>query len=305
MIGFIGGRLVAMLVSAWLIGTIVFFLARITGDPLALLIPDDATAEEERVIRDRYGLDDPLPQQYVGFLADIARFDMGHSIRHSEPALQAVLRYMPATIELAVVSLVIAVLFGVSTGIIAAVRAGSIFELFAMIGALLGQAVPGFWLGLMLIMVFGVRLDWLPISGRGGLTHLIMPAIVLGTAHMAAFSRLTRAAMLEHLGQDYTRTGRAKGLHETRVVLGHALPNAAIPIVTQIGLSFGRMLAGSVITETIFAWPGVGRFALQAVNNRDFPVIQASVLVVGIIFLVINFLMDVLYAWLDPRIRLR
>lgn len=301
---FLVARFFSMLVSAWAVLTVVFFLARISGDPLALLIPPDATPQVEAQIKAQYGLDQPLTVQYVRFLAGVLHGDFGRSIRHVEPALQAVLRYMPATIELATASLAISVILGIGLGILAAPRPGSVFELLTMVVALIGQAVPAFWLGLMLMMVFSVHLHWLPVSGRGSLAHLVLPAVVLGTGHMAVFARLSRSSMATELQQDYVRTARGKGLPETVVMLRHALANAAIPLATQIGLTFGRALAGSVITETIFAWPGVGRFALQAVYNRDFPVVQAAVFLVAFIFLLINFLMDVLYAWLDPRIRL-
>lgn len=293
-----------MLISAWLVITLVFFLARITGDPVALMIPPDATDEEIHQFKEQYGLNDPLVIQYTHFLGGALRGDFGKSIRHSEPALQAVLRYMPATVQLATASLAISVAFGISLGILAALRPGSALDACTMVMALIGQAVPVFWQGLMMMLIFGVRLHWLPISGRGSLSHLIMPAIALGTTHMAAFARLARAGMLDQLQQDYIRTARSKGLSERKIILSHALPNVAIPLATLIGLNFGRALAGSVITETIFAWPGVGRFALQAVYNRDFPVVQAAVFLVAVIFLLINFLMDILYRWLDPRIRI-
>lgn len=302
---FLARRFLGMVISAWVVITVVFFLARITGDPVNLLISDTATEEEIRQFRAERGLDDPLALQYARFISDVFQGDFGQSIRHAEPALPAVLQYLPATIELATASLLLAIVVGVTLGILGALRPGSIFELITMTTALIGQAVPSFWLGLMLIMVFGAVLQLLPISGRGDITHLIMPAVVLGTAYMAAFSRLTRAGMLEQLNQDYVRTARSKGVAEVWVVVRHALRNAAIPLATQIGLTFGRALSGSVITETIFAWPGVGRFALQAVYNRDFPVIQAAVFVVAMVFLVINFLMDILYGFLDPRIRVK
>jgi ABC-type dipeptide/oligopeptide/nickel transport system permease component len=296
-------RAVGAVISAWAVVTIVFFLARLTGDPLAFMLPDTATPEQVQQVRAERGFDQPLPLQYARFLVLAAQGDFGMSIRHAEPALGSVLQYMPATIELAIASLVIAVVVGVSLGVLAALRPGSLFELLTMSTALAGQAIPSFWLGLMLIMLFGVQLRWLPSSGRGDIWHLILPAVTLGAVFMAAFARLTRSSVLEQLQQDYIRTARGKGLSEVRVV-GHALRNAAIPLATQVGLTFGRALSGSVITETIFAWPGVGRFALQAVYNRDFPVVQATVFLVAIIFLAINFLMDVLYTWLDPRIRL-
>lgn len=294
-------RLLSTLVSAWLIVTVVFFLARITGDPVALLVPDNATPQEVQAFRERLGLDRSLVEQYAIFLGRSVVGDFGQSIRHVQPALEAVVSYMPATIQLALASLALAVVGGLALGVLAASRPGSIVDSFAMTLALIGQSVPVYWQGLMLIMIFGLQLQWLPISGRGGIEHLILPAVTLGTTQMAVFARLTRAGMLEQLSQDYIRTARSRGLSEPRVTLWHALPNAAIPLVTQAGLTLGGLLAGSVITETIFAWPGVGRFALQAVYNRDFPVVQATVFLVSMVFLVINFLVDLLYTVIDPR----
>lgn len=301
---FLTTRFLSMLVSAWFVVTIVFFLARLTGDPASLLLPDIATDEEIAEFRSRYGFDDPLIVQYGRFLGRALQGDFGQSIRHMEPAFQAVLRYMPATIELALASIAVATLLGISIGVIAATRPGSAFDAFVMGVAVLGQSMPVFWQGLMAMLVFGVVLGWLPISGRGDLSHLVLPALTLGTTQMAAFARLARAGTLEQLRQDYVRTARSRGVREIVVLWRHVLPNAAIPLVTQIGLSFGGLLAGSVITETIFAWPGVGRFALQAVYNRDFPVVQATVFLVAMIFLVINFVVDVVYTWLDPRTQL-
>ncbi len=294
-------RLLSTVVSAWLIVTVVFFLARITGDPVALLVPDNATPAEVQAFKERLGLDRSMAEQYVLFLGRSVTGDLGQSIRHVQPALQAVATYMPATIQLAFASLVLAVVGGLALGIVAASRPGSFVDSFAMTLALIGQSVPVYWQGLMLIMIFGLQLQWLPISGRGGWEHLILPAVTLGTTQMAVFARLTRAGMLEQLSQDFIRTARSRGLSELRVTLRHALPNAAIPLVTQAGLTLGGLLAGSVITETIFAWPGVGRFALQAVYNRDFPVVQATVFLVSMVFLAINFLVDLLYTVIDPR----
>ena len=290
-----------MVLSAWIVVTIVFFLARITGDPVSLLLSDTATDAEIVELRIRYGLDAPLIVQYGRFIVRAVQGDFGQSIRHMEPAFQAVLRYMPATIELAVASILVATVLGISVGVLAATKPGSGFDALVMGFAVLGQSMPVFWQGLMAMLVFGVILGWLPISGRGDLSHLVLPALTLGTTQMAIFARLSRAGTLDQLGQDYVRTARSRGVREAVVLWRHVLPNAAIPLVTQIGLSFGALLAGSVITETIFAWPGVGRFALQAVYNRDFPVVQATVFLVAMIFLVINFIVDVAYTVLDPR----
>ncbi len=301
---FIARRFLSMGVSALIVVTVVFFLARITGDPVSLLVPDNATPQEVEALKARYGLNLPLGEQYLSFLGRAVRGDFGQSIRHLEPAFNAVMRYMPATVQLSIASLAIAVVGGLALGVAAAVKRGSSTDAFAMTIALAGQSVPVYWQGLMLILVFGMQLQWLPISGRGGIEHLILPAITLGTTQMAAFARLSRAGMLDQLSQDYIRTARSRGLSPARVVLRHALPNAAIPLVTQMGLSLGRLLAGSVITETIFAWPGIGRFALQAVYNRDFPVVQATVFLVSMVFLAINFMVDVLYTYIDPRTEL-
>ena len=298
---FLTTRFASMLLSAWIVVTIVFFLARITGDPVSLLLSDTATDAEIIELRIRYGLDEPLIAQYARFIGRAVQGDFGRSIRHMEPAFQAVLRYMPATIELALASILVATVLGISAGVLAATRPGSGFDALVMGFAVLGQSMPVFWQGLMAMLVFGVILGWLPISGRGDLAHLVLPALTLGTTQMAIFARLSRAGTLEQLRQDYVRTARSRGVREVVILWRHVLPNAAIPLVTQMGLSFGALLAGSVITETIFAWPGVGRFALQAVYNRDFPVVQATVFLVAMIFLVINFIVDIAYTFLDPR----
>jgi ABC-type dipeptide/oligopeptide/nickel transport system permease component len=255
--------------------------------------------------RKAMGFDDPFFVQYVRFLKGAVRGDFGESVRHGEPAMHLVLERLPATFELAGAGLLLALCLAIPAGIISAVKRNTPIDYVSTVVALMGQAMPTFWLGIMLILIFSVRLNWLPSSGRGDLEHLILPAITLGLFTTARVTRLTRSGMLEVLGQDYIRTARAKGVSEQPVVWKHALKNASIPIVTIVGIELGTLLGGSVITETIFAWPGVGRLSVQAIFNRDYPVVQAAVFILASTFVFLNFLVDVAYTWLDPRIRFR
>ena len=302
------------------ISLIVFIILHLTGDPAVLLMPPDATREDIENFRKIMGFNDPLfvrwpPWQYLHppwqFLADTQygrffmgaiRGDFGTSFRHQQPALGLVLERMPATIELTLAAMAVAISVAIPVGILSAVRRNSAVDHAGMVMALLGQSMPVSWLGIMLILLFAVRLNLLPAFGTGSLRHLILPAVTLGAFSMARMARLTRSGMLEVLGQEYVRTARAKGLSEIRVILKHSLKNAAIPVITVIGLDLGTLLGGAVITETIFAWPGVGRLAVQAIANRDYPVVQAAVFTLASIFVIINFLVDVLYTYLDPRV---
>ena len=287
------------------VSVVVFLILHLTGDPAALLLPPDATADDIAKFRTAMGFDDPVAVQYVRFLKGAVRGDFGQSIRHGEPAMGLVVERLPATFELAGAGLVIALALAIPAGIVSAVRRNTSIDYISTVVALLGQAMPTFWLGIMLILVFSVRLNWLPSSGRGDVEHLILPAITLGLFTTARITRLTRSGMLEVLGQDYIRTARAKGMGEPPVVWKHALKNAAIPIVTIVGIELGTLLGGSVITETIFAWPGVGRLSVQAIFNRDYPVVQSAVFLLASTFVIVNFLVDVVYTYLDPRIRFR
>ncbi|HXU83785.1 MAG TPA: nickel ABC transporter permease [Polyangia bacterium] len=287
------------------VSVVVFLILHLTGDPAALMLPPDATAEDIAKFRHDMGFDDPVAVQYVRFLKGAVRGDFGQSIRHGEPAMGLVVERLPATFELAGAGLVIALALAIPAGIVSAVRRNTSIDYISTVVALLGQAMPTFWLGIMLILVFSVRLNWLPSSGRGDVEHLILPAITLGLFTTARITRLTRSGMLEVLGQDYIRTARAKGMGEPPVVWKHALKNAAIPIVTIVGIELGTLLGGSVITETIFAWPGVGRLSVQAIFNRDYPVVQSAVFLLASTFVIVNFLVDVVYTYLDPRIRFR
>ena len=287
------------------VSVVVFLILHLTGDPAALMLPPDATAEDIAKFRHDMGFDDPVAVQYVRFLKGAVRGDFGQSIRHGEPAMGLVVERLPATFELAGAGLVIALALAIPAGIVSAVRRNTSIDYISTVVALLGQAMPTFWLGIMLILVFSVRLNWLPSSGRGDVEHLILPAITLGLFTTARITRLTRSGMLEVLGQDYIRTARAKGLGEPPVVWKHALKNASIPIVTIVGIELGTLLGGAVITETIFAWPGVGRLSVQAIFNRDYPVVQSAVFLLASTFVIVNFLVDVVYTYLDPRIRFR
>jgi peptide/nickel transport system permease protein len=297
-------RRLALSLTAMLgVVTIVFVLLHVTGDPASLLVTQDATQQDMEAIRHAYGLDLPLWVQYGRFVARAAHGDLGYSYYQGLPVMTLIREHIGATFELAVASLAVAVVLGVPLGMAAAVRRGSALDTAAMTVALFGNSMPSFWLGLLLIIVFGVKLSWFPVSGYGGLDHLIMPAFVLGGFYAAQVSRLTRTSLLEVLAQDYIRTGRAKGLARRVVLLKHALRNAALPVLTVLGLSFGQMLGGALVVESIFAWPGMGRLAVQAVLGRDFPVVQGATIVGAAVFLAINLTVDLVYGWVDPRLR--
>jgi peptide/nickel transport system permease protein len=302
---FLVRRLLQSLVVLLGVSFVVFFILFLTGDPAAVLLPPEASAEDIRLFRERMGFDDPFFVQYGRFLAGALRGSFGESIRHGEPAFDLVVERMPATFELAGAALLIALCLAIPAGIVSAVRRNSVLDYVATVVALLGQSMPTFWLGIMLILLFSVQLQWLPSSGRGELRHLVLPAITLGLFTTARITRLTRSGMLEVLNQDYIRTARAKGVANPPVVWKHALKNAAIPIVTIVGIELGTLLGGSVITETIFAWPGLGRLTVQALLNRDFPVVLAAVSLTSIVYTLMNLLVDLLYGWLDPRVRVR
>jgi peptide/nickel transport system permease protein len=283
--------------------TIVFFLLHLSGDPTQLLLPVDATSAERAEFRQAMGFNDPLVVQYFRYVSNVVQGDLGYSYRHAEPVLGLILERIPATFQLTVVSLLLALLVAVPLGVLAAVKRGTAIDSSAMMFALLGQATPVYWLGLLLILLFSVQLGWLPSGGRGGLETLILPAFTLAVFSMARIARITRSGMLDVLSQDYIRTARAKGILERIVIFKYALRNASIPLVTVIGLEFGVLLGGAVITETVFSWPGVGRFAIDSIFARDYPIVQGIVLMLSSIFVVINLLVDLLYTYLDPRIR--
>ncbi len=284
------------------ISAISFFFIHLSGDPVMLMLPADATHEQIESLRKQLGFDDPLPLQYLRFVGHALQGDFGQSLYYRVPAMELIVERLPASLELAVAAMLIALGVAVPIGIVSAVKRGSFLDMGSMLGALLGLSMPHFWLGIMLILLFSVKLGWLPTSGRGTLAQLIMPAMALGMGLMAMFARLTRSVMLEVLSQDYVRTARAKGLKERLVIGKHALKNALIPLVTVAGMQFGFLIGGTVIIETVFAWPGVGRLVVQAIFNRDYPLVQASVLVLAVVFVVVNLIVDLLYVYLDPQI---
>jgi ABC-type dipeptide/oligopeptide/nickel transport system permease component len=303
MVGYVFRKVFHTAFVAFGVVTLVFAALRLSGDPAATMLPGDASVDELVALRRQLGLDRPLWLQYIQFLAGALSGDFGTSFRHQQPALPLVLERLPATLELAGAALLLAVALALPLGVLAAVYRGRVIDVAAMAFAVVGQATPYFWMGIMLILIVSVELAWLPTSGRGGLERLVLPAITLGTHFAASLARLTRTSMLEVFGQQFVTTARAKGLSEWSVVLGHTLKNAAVPVVTLIGLQFGTLLGGAVVTETIFAWPGVGRLAVQSVFVRDYPVVQAGVFVLALTFVGINLVVDLLYGVLDPRIR--
>jgi peptide/nickel transport system permease protein len=292
------------LLLLWLVTVVVFGLLHLTpGDPASLMLGEQATPEQIRDLRHALGLNEPLITQYARFLGQAVRGDFGTSIRAQRPALDVVLERLPATLLLAAGAFTFAVSLGMPIGVLSAVKRLSLWDHGSMALALMGQSMPVFWLGLMLIIVFSVHLRWLPVSGSGGPQHLVLPAVTLGTFLIGLIIRLTRSSMLDVLGQDYVRTARAKGLAERAVIVRHALRNALIPVVTLLGLQLGILLGGAVITETVFAWPGLGMVTVTAINQRDYPVVQCAVFISAVLVVSINWAVDVLYHFLDPRIR--
>ena len=300
---FLGQRLFRALISLWLVSTVVFVVMRLSGDPVPLLLPPDAPTSEILRVRHDLGLDRPLPVQYVIFLANLARGDFGRSIHFREPALEVVRGYLAATLELGLTAFFVAALVAVPIGLFSAMRRNTLVDHAAMGVALIGQSAPTFFLGILFILLLSLKADLFPTSGRGDWRNLVLPALTLGAFTMASIARLTRSAVLEVLHADYIRTARAKGVRETWVVAKHTLKNAAIPIVTITGLQFGTLLGGAVVTETVFAWPGIGRLAIQSIYDRDYPVVQCTVFLAALMFVVINLCVDLIYGVLDPRIR--
>lgn len=287
------------------VSIVVFGLMHLSGDPIRLLAPIDTTADELEAIRKLHGLDRPLPVQYWNFLTGVLRGDFGKSLRSGENALHLALERVPATGRLALTALVFSLIVALPFGVLAAVKRNTWIDRTVMGAALIGQSMPVFWLGILLILVFAVNLGVLPATGtRAGWRSLILPGITLGMFNMARTARLLRSELLEILQAEYIMTARAKGMTARVVLWRHAFRNAVIPLVTLIGLDLGALLAGSVITETIFAWPGIGRLSVNAIYGRDYPVVQATVLVVASIYVVINFLVDLSYAFLNPRVNL-
>lgn len=296
-------RIVQAIFTIFVVIVLVFFLMRITGDPVAIMVPPDVAKEDIAALEKKYGLDKPLIIQFFVFLKSAARGDFGESFKWQEPALWLVVTRFSATMELAIAAALIAWGIGIPIGIITAVKRDSWFDRFGKIFALIGQATPSFWLGVMLILLFGVVLGWLPVSGRTEIRSIIMPAATMSFIMLAAVTRLSRSAMLDALNSEYVTMARIKGVPRLYVVLIHALKNASIPIVTVMALQISHLFMGAVIAEQIFSWPGMGRLALEAVFARDYPVVQSVVLFTSFIFCTVNILVDIIYAYIDPRIR--
>ena len=302
---FLLARLGAAVVVVFGVTVLVFLLLHVVpGDPVDVMLGEAAQPADRLALRHELGLDLPLLTQLLHYLTGLVRFDLGVSLHTRRPIATLVLERIPATLELTAAALVVAVAIALPSGVMAAVRRGSWWDHGTMSLALMGAALPSFWLGPVLILIFSIGLGWFPVSGREGLGSLVLPALTLGSGMAAVLSRMVRNALLEVLNEDYVRTARAKGLNERQVILGHALRNAWLPIVTLLGLQLGALLGGAVITETVFAWPGVGQLTVEAIQRRDYPVVQACVLLIALAYVGVNTLTDLVYARLDPRVRL-
>ena len=295
-------RTIRSLITLWIVVTAVFIVLNLSGDPAAIMLGPDASPVAMDAFRASHGLDDPLPQRYGIYLVDLVRGDFGESLRSGRPVTELVTSRVGATLELGLAALVLAVAVGIPAGILAALRRNSIWDRLTMFGAFVGQSAPNFFVGIVLILVLSLRLNWLPSSGRGSTSQLMMPAFTLATGLLAALARMSRSSLLEVMAADYVRTARAKGLSDGRIVIGHLLRNAAIPVVTILGIWVGAMIGGAAITETVFAWPGIGRLAVESIASRDYPVVQLIVLVVAASVVVLSLLVDITYRLLDPRI---
>ncbi len=298
------GRVLAAVPTALGVATIVFLLIHlIPGDPIEVMLGETATAMDRQSLRAGLGLDRPLHQQYADYLGGLFRGELGTSIHSGRKVGELLIERLPATIELSLAALVFAVAMALPLGLLSAKYAGRAVDRVAMLGSLSAVALPNFWLGPLLIMLFSIELGWLPVSGRGGWAHLVLPAFTLGASMAGILTRMTRASVLETVGEEYIRTARAKGAPESTVFAKHALRNALTPVLSLLGLQLGALLAGSVITETIFAWPGIGRLTLEAIETRDYPVVQGCVLLISLGYVGVNLVTDLAYAWVNPRIR--
>ncbi len=300
----VAGRLLQAVVTTFGVLTLVFFLMRLSGDPTLLLVPEGATAQQIAELRHQLGFDRPLIVQYVAYLHQLLQGDLGESLVQRMPVATILAARIPYTLELAAGSLLVAIGIGIPAGVAMAVWRGSLLERALAAFVLAGQSMPTFWSGILMILLFGVILGWLPTSGVEGIASLIMPSVALGALTMASFARMTRIAVLDELSRDYVAAARARGLSLGAAVVHHVARNAAIPVVTVAALEIGNLLAGAVIVETVFAWPGIGQLAIQAIAARDFLVVQAVVLFVSVVFILMNLLADLVYAVIDPRIRL-
>ena len=302
---FLISRLVsAMLVIAGVSLAVFLLIHLVPGDPVEVMLGDSARPADRAALRSQLGLDRPLVDQLAGWWGGLLQLDLGLSLHSRRPITELVIERLPATLELTAAALAVALAVALPLGVVAALSRGGWWDRGAMGVSLLGVSIPNFWLGPVLILVFSLGLGWLPVSGREAPGSLVLPAVTLGTALAAVLARMLRAALLEVLGEDYIRTARAKGLGDLRVTLRHALPNAALPVVTLLGLQLGALLGGAVVTETVFGWPGVGQLTVEAIQKRDYPLVQGCVLLISVAYVLINTLTDLVYGWIDPRVRL-
>ena len=302
---FLISRLVsAMLVIAGVSLAVFLLIHLVPGDPVEVMLGDSARPADRAALRSQLGLDRPLVDQLTAWWGGLLQLDLGLSLHSRRPITELVFERLPATLELTAAALTVALAVALPLGVVAALSRGGWWDRGAMGVSLLGVSIPNFWLGPVLILVFSLGLGWLPVSGREAPGSLVLPAVTLGTALAAVLARMLRAALLEVLGEDYIRTARAKGLGDLRVTLRHALPNAALPVVTLLGLQLGALLGGAVVTETVFGWPGVGQLTVEAIQKRDYPLVQGCVLLISVAYVLINTLTDLVYGWIDPRVRL-
>jgi peptide/nickel transport system permease protein len=305
MIGFIGRRLLLLVPTVLGVATLVFFfLHLIPGDPVEVMLGETAAQADKEALRASLGLNDPLAVQYARFLGGLAHGNVGQSFFYHQPVATVLWERVPATLQLAVAALIVALIIAIPIGVVAAVKQYGAFDNLSMFVALLGVSLPNFWLGPLLIWLFALKIDLFPVGGRETLASLVLPALTLGMGMAAILSRMTRASVLEVLSEDFVRTARAKGLPERVVLFKHVLRNALIPVVTLVGLQFGTLLSGAVITENVFSWPGLGTLFIEAIQSRDYPVVQGCVLYISFGYVLINLAVDLLYAVIDPRIRL-
>jgi peptide/nickel transport system permease protein len=301
---YISRRLIQMIIALFLMSVIVFLLGRLSGDPVSMLLSQYSTEEDRVRITEQLGLNKPVVEQYGIFIFNALKGDLGKSVAgDNRPALALILERFPASLKLALVALFISILIGIPLGVLSAVKRGSFLDALARLLALLGQSLPAFWLGIVLMYFFSVKLRLLPTSGYGGIQHFILPAATMGLFTVAAVTRLTRSSMLEVLDSEYIKLARIKGVSETIVIWKHALRNSLMPVITFMGTFFATMITGAVVIETVFSWPGIGRLAYESILNRDFPVMQGVILFMTTLYILANLIVDVLYAWVDPRIR--
>ncbi len=301
---FLARRLLTLVPVVWGVVSLVFFIIHLTpGDPVEIMLGETASKADMESLRKELGLDKSILSQYLGFIGEVATGDLGRSLFTKKGVFESIMERYGATVELALTSMALALILAIPLGVIAASRKDTSVDRVSMALSLVGVSMPSFWIGPLLIMVFAIDLGWFPVSGRGGVESLVLPSITLGTAMAAILSRLTRSTMIETLGEDYITTARAKGARGAIVLYKHALSNALLPVVTVAGLQLGSLLAGAIITETIFAWPGVGRLTIQAINARDYPLAQGCVLTIALSYVFVNLLVDIVYAIIDPRIR--